>query len=289
MSQSPLTSLQEKPLLVSRPLAGSSVILAFEPGMDLVLGFDPDQAVISRDHDSLVFSLNNDGTVTIAGFFADEGALPAFTLPDGSLVVAETFFETFSPELNAAQDSAKTGAPSEDMLDEAVEGVQGLGALGTFYWGDGKLLATEDAEDSELDASVFHMNYSGSSGSASYLYAQSNYGSLITGVSGTESVEGSPGYYTPGETHRESIPLPGSDESWAVSGTLASCRTSGGEEKTGLAGTSGGDNPFEDSGFDIETFIQGQSSLADWTMGADAFGCITREVSVVENAAEASI
>jgi len=286
MSQSPLSSLQEKLLLVFRPLAESCVVLALEPGMRLVLEFEPDQAVISRDHDNLVFSLANNRTVTVAGFFAREGALPAFILPDGSLLPAETFFETFSPELSSSSHSANADPLAEDALDAAVKGVQGLGALGTFYWDDGKLPLPDDAD---LDAVLYHMDFSGSSNPASYLYAQDNHGALITGVSGMETVEVFPGYYVPGETYRESVPLPGSDKNWDVSGVLASYKNAAGEEKTGIIATTGADNPFEDSGFDIQGFIRGQPLLADWAMDTDNFGCMTREVSIAENAATVKI
>ena len=286
MSQSPLSSLQEKLLLVFRPLAESCVVLALEPGMRLVLEFEPDQAVISRDHDNLVFSLANSRTVTVAGFFAHEGPLPAFVLPDGSIVPAEAFFEAFSPELSNSPNSAKADPAAEDALDAAVKGVQGLGALGTFYWDDGKLPVPDDAD---LDSMLYHMDFFGSSSPASYLYAQNNHGTLIAGVNGMQTVEVFPGYYVPGETYRENVPLPGNDDSWDVSGALASCKNANGEEKTGITATSGAGNPFEDSGFDIEGFIRDQSPLADWAMDTDNFGCMTREVSVAENAATVKI
>ena len=290
MSQGP-SPLREKPLLVSRPKGESGIVLAFKPGMRLVLEFEPDQATISRDQDSLVFSLDTHGTVTIAGFFGREESMPSFTLPDGTLVAAETFFDAFCPELNTAPTPDTRAHAAEEALDNAIEGVQGLGALGTFYWGDGRLPSVDDIDaldDPDMRMGVHQMDVGKSSGT-SYLEAHSNYAALVSGVGGMETIEVSPGGYAPGETYRASIPLPGSDTDWEVSGALTNCQTSDGEEKTGLAATADGENPFEDSGFDIESFIRDQSGLADWELGTDTFGCVTREVAVAENAADATI
>ncbi|MDR1124494.1 MAG: hypothetical protein LBM64_00305, partial [Deltaproteobacteria bacterium] len=78
---------------VPAPIAGEAVAVRSASGAELDFGFNPSAAVVSRDGNSLVFELDNGGTVTLVGFFAvGDQPLPDFRTPDGVLVASLDFF-----------------------------------------------------------------------------------------------------------------------------------------------------------------------------------------------------
>ena len=57
-------------LHVFRPEAGRRMTLGNVADARLVLGFAPDEAVLSREGDSLVFSFEDGGSVALENFYA---------------------------------------------------------------------------------------------------------------------------------------------------------------------------------------------------------------------------
>ena len=66
-------------LHVFRPEAGRRMTLGNVADARLVLGFAPDEAVLSREGDSLVFSFEDGGSVALENFYA---AYTGESLPD---------------------------------------------------------------------------------------------------------------------------------------------------------------------------------------------------------------
>lgn len=276
------TTLTQKygPLIVSMPLAGEMLTVSPVPGHDFALGFNTADATVSRQGDSLVFAMNNGGSVTIADFFpVDARELPVLTQADGTPAALDDLLlnvETAPiPEPDRTVVESGNGASEQSGdLDSLIDGVSRLGVLGTLYWGNDQEAAAKDSEPEE----------SLTISQSTYLRAQDNLGILTCKQSGTEQVEVAQGYYATGDVIKEQTPAPGSDDKWAVSGNLDQYRIPGAGEKQGVAASGNTVEPFTDRGFDIESFVNGNTSLQGWTAGEDSLAGLERQFSISADA-----
>lgn len=279
-------SVQTGECLVPNPRLGEDVILATAAGKTLVLGFYPSEAEISRQADALVFLMENGGSVSIPDFFTAEQAPVLFALPDGTQLSALDFFASFNPDLAVAMAALENDTPEvETRLDDLLEGVGRMGALGTLYWGDAARLPEQIEEVSfRVESALGPSSGPGSSLAASpYLQAYDNTGVLKPGEGATQVNEISPGYYQPGQERRESISLPdgkGDSGGWDVSGELNIYEGSSGQPKAGLSASDSESDPFAETGFDLAAFIRGNTPLQNWEQGKGGLGCLKREVAV---------
>ena len=289
------SSVQTGEYLVPSPRHGEDVVLDTASGKSLVLDFYPSEAEISRQADDLVFSMENGGSVSISDFFSAGQQPPVlFTLPDGTQLSALDFFASFNPDLDVAVSAPESEPTQTDTrLDDLLEGVSRMGALGTLYWGDAAVVPDEIEEVSFRVESSFGM--SSSLTSSPYLQAYDNTGLLKPGAGTTQVNEISPGYYQPGQEQRESVSLPaaggdGSDNGgWDVTGELSTVTDVEGVAKTGLSVSDSDTDPFANTGFDLAAFIRENTPLQDWEQGGNGLGCLKREVSVGPNASDPKI
>ena len=130
-------------LSFSAPAANERLNVDMAPGSDVQLPFDPGQATVSRSENSLVFELDNGGTVTINNFFVTEngGELPTLILPQGEKVPAAIAFADSGLDLTTAAGPAAASPNSSGSGDYAdnpgvlIGGLDRLGKLGTDFWG----------------------------------------------------------------------------------------------------------------------------------------------------------
>lgn len=104
-------------LHVFRPEAGRRMTLGNVADARLVLGFAPDEAVLSREGDSLVFSFEDGGSVALENFYAayTGESLPDFEI-EGLDIAGADFFAALDPSLMPAAGPAAT-APQAGRHD----------------------------------------------------------------------------------------------------------------------------------------------------------------------------
>lgn len=98
-------------LQIARPAAGQQAMLNNVADARLVLGFAPDEAVLSREGDNLVFSFADGGKVALENFctaYSSE-SLPDFEI-EGLDIAGSDFFAALDPSLMPAADPAATAA-----------------------------------------------------------------------------------------------------------------------------------------------------------------------------------
>lgn len=130
-------SFSHQTVTVARPAVGSALIVPSSPGGILDFAFDPAKATVTRDHNSLVFDLDDGGEVTILNFFAvGENPLPELRLPDGTVVQPTDFFSGRDLDMTTGRDVNAEGSGTEydDNSGQLLTGVDRLGMLGTSYW-----------------------------------------------------------------------------------------------------------------------------------------------------------
>ena len=275
MPQSTRSPARGEGLLISRPAAEKRALFTFVPGTNLLLDFEISEATISRNQDSLVFSLKDGASVAITNFFADHHTPPSLALPDGTRISAGDFFigSGSKPGAAATPASAENGE-SDDVgkLENLFEDVSRVGGLGTLYWGQApgvtKGEGDPSAPKSELSTSPLQVS-----------------AAQFAGLAGSDRLEDRPGYHRPGQDeHREDLQLPGSDGGRDGTCPTDGCQESGGGERPGPMFSSGGHDPFGSRGFNLEAFVRDNTPLQEWTLNADGFSCVTDETFVAGNA-----
>ena len=287
MPQGPLSPASEENLLISRPAAEKRAFFTFVPGTNLLLDFEIAEATVSRNQDSLIFSLKDGASVVITNFFAEHHAPASLALPDGTRLSADDFFTSSGPKSGAAvtQVSAETGEPGDaGKLENLFEDVSRVGGLGTLYWGQAPGVTKEEGEPSS-----FKSEHASSalqvSAAQPFEHAQDS-----TGFIRSDRFEDRPGYHRPGQNeHREVFQLPGSDGERDNTCPTGGCRESGGGERPGPMFSPGGHDPFGSRGFNLEAFMRDNTPLQDWTQKADGFSYIADETCVAANALDPKI
>lgn len=167
---SPVQLTNRTGVTVPTAQAGGSASVASEAGATLRFQFDPAAADISREGADLVFSLDNGGTVTIGGFFeVGDNSLPDLSLPDGTVVSANDFFNGSGLDMTTAAGPASGsplsgGTSYDDDPGALLLGLDKYGKLDTDYWGR----ETESAE--------FYQGLTGDAG-------ESIFGAIVGGIS----------------------------------------------------------------------------------------------------------
>ncbi|MDR1125132.1 MAG: hypothetical protein LBM64_03600, partial [Deltaproteobacteria bacterium] len=127
-------------LAVPAPEAGEAVAVRSAAGSELDFAFNPSEAIVSRDGNSLVFELDNGGTVTLVNFFAvGDQPLPDFRLPDGVVVGSLDFFAGSDIDVSTAAPGGTAPGSGLGAYDgdpgAFTDGIDRLSDQGSFYWG----------------------------------------------------------------------------------------------------------------------------------------------------------
>ena len=130
-------------LAVPAPAANETLRVDMVPGSEVQLPFEPGQTTVSRSENSLVFELDNGGTVTINNFFvtATGEDLPTLILPQGEEVPAAIAFADSGLDLTTAAGPAASSPSSSgsgeyaDSAGDLIGGLDRLGSLNTDHWG----------------------------------------------------------------------------------------------------------------------------------------------------------
>ena len=86
---------------IPRPQPGGEVIFTSSPSGDLLLDFDPGGTAATREGNSLIFTMNDGGKITIEDFFAvGNSLLPTFILPDGTRADGADYLRAQYPTLD---------------------------------------------------------------------------------------------------------------------------------------------------------------------------------------------
>lgn len=279
---------KQRPFFVAMPLAGENLTVSPAPGSGLALGFDPALAAVSREGNSLVFSLPGGGSVTIVNFFAVGGMpLPTLTLADGTRAESADLLGKFDVDTRPADpapDSSATGKESDtpDYLEGLFDGIGRMGALGSLYWSENAKSATQPEGPESAFTGMAFLQPLDTQGPQ--LHALDNLGILYSRESGTVRIEVQPGYYRPGAETRVALYASGTESEWSVSGTLESLATSDSGEKQALTSSSGAQDTLADKGLDLESFVNANTRLQDWTKDTGTFASMEREITVAEDA-----
>lgn len=128
---------------IPRPQPGGEVIFTSSPSGDLLLDFDPGGTAATREGNSLIFTMNDGGKITIEDFFAvGNSLLPTFILPDGTRADGADYLRAQYPTLDL---TTAVGTPSPhtdsggegeymDTAGDLLHGVDKLHDLGTTHW-----------------------------------------------------------------------------------------------------------------------------------------------------------
>lgn len=145
------TTLSERPAPVVRvpaPAAGESLAVDMVQDSNVQLPFNLEDANVARSGNSLVFSLDNGGTVTVNDFFVTGGGeLPSLILPEGDEIPAALAFADSGLDLvTAAGPSSRPLSGGTNYSDDPgalLAGLDKYSMLGTDYWGR----STENGEE----------------------------------------------------------------------------------------------------------------------------------------------
>ena len=119
------------------------MILSSSPSGDLLLDFDPSGTAATREGNSLIFTMNDGGKVTIEDFFkVGSNLLPTFILPDGTRAEGADYLKAQYPTLDlttaVGTPSPETSSGGEgeytDASGDLLHGVDKLHDLGATYW-----------------------------------------------------------------------------------------------------------------------------------------------------------
>ncbi|MDR0826400.1 MAG: hypothetical protein LBN33_00775, partial [Desulfovibrio sp.] len=108
----------------------------------LTFAFDIQTSSFDREGDNLIITLEDGRKVVLEDFFIVEKEgddLPTLQLADGTEVASADFLLSMNPDLDVTASGATAGSGSDyaDNAGEGLDGVDGMGKLGTDHWSGG--------------------------------------------------------------------------------------------------------------------------------------------------------
>lgn len=205
-----------------------------------------------------------------------------FLNEDGSVTVTERSVEdetparpeeqSATPETRPAESGSANGEVASD-LDNLIDGVSRLGALGSLYWGDDPGEGKDSGDDAY--ASMF---------SLSYLHAHDNLGILTH-----KDVETDAGYFEPETEVRQDMSIQADESAWNIFGSLQQQWLYGNWRENILTANGSPADTLSGRGFDLESFVNDNTSLQGWSKDKNALASMEREFAVSEDALDPTL
>lgn len=144
-------------LFVTYPSSTEKISFQGTNVQTMVLEFDLSSVQVERVENDLIFTFKDGGQATIEGFFvSDNDQLPILQLPDGSEVRSEDAIAAMNPDINLATAAGVTGGQLsggttyDDSAGSLIDGLDTLGALGTFFWNRSTEITTGFEEQGDI-------------------------------------------------------------------------------------------------------------------------------------------
>ncbi|WP_027187982.1 Calx-beta domain-containing protein [Desulfovibrio cuneatus] len=162
------------PVVVPGVQANQEISIPAVAGAEVQFQFDPTSATVTRVDNSLVFTLDNGGKVTITDFFVTDGQpLPMLALPDGQVVPSEAVLAGLNGDMDlstaagpAARPPSSGGTSYEDSAGSLIGGTDRLGSLGTDGWGNSLSQPEQGIGTLEVPGGTFSFDASSDVGGA---------------------------------------------------------------------------------------------------------------------------